>query len=163
MKKKINKLEEMEETPSSAGFIVRVRQNSNDFFLILQSRWSGKWSFPKGHKEKNESYLSCALRELEEETSITKDHILLENISPVILKIKLEKPTKKCPSGNKVVQFFFGFLKTMPVIKLSREHVGYKFVSFLYLKNFVCCQHVQMIQSKRKELEQVLFERKMIY
>jgi len=36
----------------------------------VKGRRSGKWSFPKGHLESEESSLECALRELYEETGI---------------------------------------------------------------------------------------------
>jgi 8-oxo-dGTP diphosphatase len=38
--------------------------------LIVKGRRSGKWSFPKGHKNGSESYIDCALRETREETGI---------------------------------------------------------------------------------------------
>lgn len=46
--------------------------------LIVQGRETGKWSFPKGHKNKNaEPALDCALRETWEETGLTlgKDYL----------------------------------------------------------------------------------------
>jgi 8-oxo-dGTP pyrophosphatase MutT (NUDIX family) len=154
-------LQEMEEN-SSAGIIVRVRQASVDFFLILQCRWNGKWGFSKGFKENKESNLSCALRELEEETGVSKDTVLIEDIEPLVVKIKLDSPTKRCPSGIKIVHFYFGFLKVLPNIKLSREHVGYKFVPLSSLKNFLPHQMVLLLESKKTDMERVLFERKMI-
>jgi len=38
--------------------------------LLVKGRNSGKWSFPKGHKEGSETYLNCAIRETMEETGI---------------------------------------------------------------------------------------------
>jgi 8-oxo-dGTP pyrophosphatase MutT (NUDIX family) len=38
--------------------------------LLVLGRRSMKWSFPKGHKERGESYLECAIRETLEETGI---------------------------------------------------------------------------------------------
>jgi mRNA-decapping enzyme subunit 2 len=38
--------------------------------LLVKGRTSGKWSFPKGHKERNEPSFHCAMRELFEETGI---------------------------------------------------------------------------------------------
>lgn len=38
--------------------------------LLVKGRRSGKWSFPKGHLESDESSLDCALRELYEETGL---------------------------------------------------------------------------------------------
>ena len=39
--------------------------------LLVKGRTNNKWSFPKGHREKNESSIHCALRELYEETGIS--------------------------------------------------------------------------------------------
>lgn len=38
--------------------------------LIVLGRKSNKWSFPKGHKKRSETYLECALRETKEETGV---------------------------------------------------------------------------------------------
>ena len=38
--------------------------------LLVKGRRSGKWSFPKGHKNGSETYMACALRETIEETGI---------------------------------------------------------------------------------------------
>ena len=37
-------------------------------YLLVQGRYSGKWSFPKGHSYMGENPLSCAAREIAEET-----------------------------------------------------------------------------------------------
>jgi len=49
------------------GSICITPQNS---ILLVRGRKSGKWSFPKGHKNRAETYLGCALRETEEEAGI---------------------------------------------------------------------------------------------
>lgn len=41
--------------------------------LLVKGRRSGKWSFPKGHIEAEETTLECALRELYEETGLKPD------------------------------------------------------------------------------------------
>ena len=42
---------------------------ANTILLVLGKR-SGKWSFPKGHKQRSETYLKCVERETLEETGI---------------------------------------------------------------------------------------------
>jgi 8-oxo-dGTP pyrophosphatase MutT (NUDIX family) len=39
-------------------------------YLLVQGRSSGKWSFPKGHPNEDETPLDCAKRELFEETGL---------------------------------------------------------------------------------------------
>jgi 8-oxo-dGTP pyrophosphatase MutT (NUDIX family) len=42
----------------------------NNRILLIKGRKAGKWSFPKGHSELNETELDCALRETYEETGL---------------------------------------------------------------------------------------------
>jgi|688.fasta_scaffold536150_2 8-oxo-dGTP pyrophosphatase MutT (NUDIX family) len=37
---------------------------------LVQGRYTGKWSFPKGHSNKGEKPIECTLREVAEETGI---------------------------------------------------------------------------------------------
>ena len=41
-------------------------------YVLVQGRYTGKWSFPKGHMNEGEAPLACCLREIEEETGITE-------------------------------------------------------------------------------------------
>jgi 8-oxo-dGTP pyrophosphatase MutT (NUDIX family) len=38
--------------------------------LLVRGRKSQKWSFPKGHKNRGETYIECAVRETHEEAGI---------------------------------------------------------------------------------------------
>jgi len=40
-------------------------------YALVQGRYTEKWSFPKGHVNEGEAPLTCALREIEEETGLT--------------------------------------------------------------------------------------------
>ena len=46
--------------------------------LLVCGRKSKKWSFPKGHKKRGETYIECAVRETDEEAGIN-----LENAIPI--------------------------------------------------------------------------------
>ena len=46
--------------------------------LLVKGRKSNKWSFPKGHKNRGETYIDCATRETHEETGI-----VLNNLIPI--------------------------------------------------------------------------------
>ena len=50
------------------GIICMTPENR---FLLVKGRKSGKWSFPKGHRNRGELAIECALRELYEETGIS--------------------------------------------------------------------------------------------
>ena len=58
--------------PISCGFLI-VRGQPIDSFLLL--RHPRRWDLPKGHVDEGETDLDCALRELHEETGISKDLI----------------------------------------------------------------------------------------
>lgn len=44
--------------------------------LLVCGRKSKKWSFPKGHKHRGETYIDCAVRETYEEAGIDLDNIV---------------------------------------------------------------------------------------
>ena len=41
-----------------------------DTIALVQGRYTGKWSFPKGHSNEGEQPIECTLREVAEETGI---------------------------------------------------------------------------------------------
>lgn len=47
--------------------------SGNNNILVIQGRKTNKWSFPKGHRYREEADLDCALRETYEETGIKLD------------------------------------------------------------------------------------------
>lgn len=61
----------------SCGFVLFARTKGKVVFLLVHQR-KGGWSFPKGIKEKNETDLETAKRELQEETGITDIKLLSE-------------------------------------------------------------------------------------
>ena len=53
------------------GGILRTRNEmEEERYVLVQGRYTGKWSFPKGHSNEGETALECALREVGEETGI---------------------------------------------------------------------------------------------
>ena len=58
---------------------------SINFFENLVSEYSStEWEVPKGGKKQNETYINCAIREFEEETSLTRDdYKILECMEPI--------------------------------------------------------------------------------
>jgi 8-oxo-dGTP pyrophosphatase MutT (NUDIX family) len=85
--------------------------------LLVRGRASQKWSFPKGHKERNEPSFHCAMRELYEETGI--------NISNDTNSCEL--PYKKFKVGG----YYVLDLDTeiVPVPRDTREIVDAKWMS----------------------------------
>jgi len=51
------------------GGILKTEQGK---YALVQGRYTGKWSFPKGHANPDETPIDCSIREIAEETSITQ-------------------------------------------------------------------------------------------
>lgn len=58
----------------SYGAVVFCRRDGELYFVLVQES-DGHWSFPKGHIEKGEDGVECALREIWEETGV---HVTLD-------------------------------------------------------------------------------------
>lgn len=58
----------MKEKISSMSIVIANLKEEKKV-LLLNSE--GEWVFPKGHVEKNETYLETAIRELKEESDVT--------------------------------------------------------------------------------------------
>lgn len=54
------------------GAILCIKDKSGDLYALVQGRYTGKWSFPKGHSNEGELPIDCTLREVGEETGIDK-------------------------------------------------------------------------------------------
>jgi len=56
----------------SAGAIIFRRKGSKKEFLLIYSKRNDIWGFPKGHIEGDEKEKDAALREIREETGLTR-------------------------------------------------------------------------------------------
>ncbi len=105
----------------SAGFIL-CKKNGERKYLLLHG--SDYWNFPKGKLESRESEIDAAVRELEEETGITKIKIVDGftfsydyTFNAGSLKIK------------KLVKMYLAYYLNGDVV-LSREHKRFKWLTF---------------------------------
>lgn len=93
---------------STYGAILRIRDKSekDDLYALVQGRYTGKWSFPKGHSNEGEAPLICTLREVGEETGIDK----------------LPEPTEylKVGYGN---YFIFNLTEPIPLIPRDTNEI----------------------------------------
>jgi bis(5'-nucleosidyl)-tetraphosphatase len=94
-------------------------------FLLMKH--ATRFDLPKGHMEKGESEVECALRELFEETGISSDLVLLD---PDFRFETIYYPHDQQLNGEKVektVVIFLGQLKQdVPVIPF--DHTGFEWV-----------------------------------
>lgn len=113
----------------SAGAIIFRKEDGKIYYLLLNYSAIGKvektyWGFPKGRIEKGEKEIETVKREIEEETGI-KDIQLIKGFK------EREKYFFKFHGKNilKFVTFYLAETKTKE-IKLSFEHVGYKWLIY---------------------------------
>ncbi|MBL7142274.1 MAG: NUDIX domain-containing protein [Candidatus Pacebacteria bacterium] len=113
----------------SAGVIVFRKSEGKLFYLLLHyprgsRRPKPYWDFPKGHIEKGEKLIMTARRETTEETGLT-DISFIKGFEEKI-KYFFEFKGKTI---LKFVVFYLAETKTKRV-KISKEHMGYKWLPF---------------------------------
>lgn len=105
----------------SCGFLI-IRGRPIGEFLLM--RHAERWDLPKGHIDPGETDLQCAMRELEEETGITRDNI--EVVPDFDFTTHYQVRSKQ--SGklvDKTLKIFLGRLMHGCELKLT-EHIGYQ-------------------------------------
>ncbi len=108
---------------NSFGIIPVVRGSEYRFLLIKQS--VGHWSFPKGHKEENETSKQTALRELSEETGILK---VQDSNLPVI--IENYSFTQDNQDYYKTIEYYIYFIDEQELKLQTKEVIDYKLVTY---------------------------------
>lgn len=113
----------------SAGFIVL---NQNNEVLIMYQVENQYWEFPKGKVEPDEDVWETAVRELAEETGITKFKQVKEFKEEINYQFEIKGELIK----RKAIYFL---ITTTQDVKLSHEHQEYKWISLAaadqYLKH----------------------------
>ena len=105
----------------SCGFLI-VRQEPERSFLLMKH--ATRWDLPKGHRDKGETKIQCALRELWEETGITAKQIVVDPDFKFVHQYVVR--TKR--SGKKKEKKLTIFLACLiePVSIVVTEHEGYQ-------------------------------------
>lgn len=111
----------------SCGFIVMRNQPQLSFLLLIKH--SSRYDLPKGHLEAGENELSCAFRELYEETGIATSNLCLDQTFRFTTTYK----TSELRLGKEIVEktlvIFLGWLKQDVRLHLS-EHDSYMWVEW---------------------------------
>ena len=135
----------------SAGAVV-FRKEKNQIYYLLLHYQSGHWDFPKGHIEEGESIKETIRREVKEETGIDDLKILSgfkEEIKYFFRK-SYDKETKKAPLVFKVVIFYLAETQTKE-IKISFEHIGYKWLPYKEALSQLTFKNAKEILKKANE------------
>jgi bis(5'-nucleosidyl)-tetraphosphatase len=110
----------------SCGVILFREHTDRQFLLMKHAR---RYDLPKGHMERGEDELSCALRELQEETGITNDEVRIDSV------FRFEhtySPRYKRLGGRRVtktVVIFLGWLRVQAEV-LPTEHAGHEWIEW---------------------------------
>ena len=113
---------------SCGGVIFRRVTTGIEYLIVQHASRSRHWSFPKGAVEAGETELQCALREIEEESSLPSSKL-------TVLR-KLEKEAKyflqrghQSPQRAKRVKFFL-VESTGGLVRICTELINHKWLSF---------------------------------
>lgn len=113
-------------TDQSMGVIVFFRFPRSVKFLLIKHK-KGHWSFPKGHADKGETKMEAALRELKEETKVTKIQLLKKRI---LLRESYKFTNGKGVKILKKVNYFIAEAKNKKVKIDLNEVVNFKWCTF---------------------------------
>ncbi|MEL7497201.1 MAG: NUDIX domain-containing protein [Planctomycetota bacterium] len=95
--------------------------------LLLKHR--NRWDLPKGHVDPGETNLECALRELEEETGITKGDIEIDPDFRFKAKYKVNyKKLSDRPVKKKLIIYLARLTRTVEIN--PTEHIGFEWVTW---------------------------------
>jgi len=107
----------------SAGAVIFRKEAGKIFYLLLHYQ-SGHWDFPKGIIEKGEKLEETVKREVKEETGLEDIEFFSGFKEAIKYFYRLKGRTV-----FKIVTFFLARTKTKK-IKISREHIGYKWLPY---------------------------------
>ncbi len=129
---------------TSAGAIVFRKEGKEIKYLILHYG-AGHWDLVKGHVEQGEEEKQTVMRELKEETGITAAEFMLDFKKDLSYYFKKDGKTV-----FKTVVFYLLETKEKDV-KLSSEHIGYKWANLGTALNTLTFENAKEIVQKAEK------------
>ena len=130
----------------SSGIVVYRAYGKKPRYLILHYE-EGHWDLPKGHIEKGERALQAAFRETHEETGIPESALELREKFKEEISYTYKWKKEKEPRFKKVT-FFLAKLAKRTKVKLSYEHIGYKWLAYSDAKKQLTYENARKLLSK---------------
>ena len=111
-----------------ASGVLVFRRSPSPSFLLMEH--ANRLDLPKGHVDKGETDIGCALRELEEETGIEQADIELDPCFRFTTQYVVRYKKKfGGAEAQKTVVIFLGWLRRDVPIRVS-EHLAYRWVDW---------------------------------
>lgn len=115
---------------AAGGIVYRESDKTGEpEFLILLHKHGHYWSFPKGRRNKGESDIETARREIREETGIEDFTLLKKGGMLISNSVRYFVRRGKSFIPKEVRYYLVKFSKRVEV-SLSREHIAYKWLKF---------------------------------
>lgn len=132
----------------AAGIIIYRKTEEGLKFLILYHRGS-YWNFPKGKIESEEKSFQAAVREVKEETGLSRHDLKFHDYFKAYEKFNF---WKKTISGNsqkvfKIVIFYLAETRKSDIRIVEKSHNGYGWFDY---------KEAMKILSKHKESQRIL-------
>ena len=111
----------------SCGFII-FRTEPELSFLLMQH--PNRWDLPKGHVDKGETDMECALRELHEETGIENAQIEIDEDFQYVQHYNVSLAKYNHKPRQKTLIIYLAKLKDAEQKIILTEHKGYQWMTW---------------------------------
>lgn len=130
----------------SAGIII-YRKTQEGFKFLLLYHGGGYWNFPKGKIEAEEKSFQTALREIREETGLTRNDLIIDHYFKVSERFSFWRGRgKEKAKVFKIVIFYLAETRKS-VVRLLEYHDGYAWFTY---------KEAVKIVNKHKDSQRVL-------
>lgn len=102
--------------------VLLLRGSPWDSFLLMQHK--DRWDLPKGHIDRGETEIECALREMEEETGIPRDAVRLDAKFRYVQEYLVKVPGSSGMTRMKTLVIFLAYLLVDDHPVTHTEHIG---------------------------------------